>query len=301
MTPDRLSDADLDQSILYALGALEPADLATLERRLGRGEPALAAEVQRMQTVAALLGQAAVVTPPAALRRRLLDRLRTERVVVVIRAAQGEWRAGIVPGMRTKSLFLDEPGARATSLVRMDPGARYPAHRHAGTEELYVLEGTLIVEGHLLGAGDFCAAPEGTSHAPTWTDRGCTFLLTGSTDDAIVPELASPSGGLIFVRAQDHDWRESATPGVATRLIFKDVVRGTRTMLVRMAAGARLPQHHHASAEHIYMLEGDGRVGGVMLGAGDFYGAPEGTAHDTTWSAGGCTFLLMASRLEAVA
>lgn len=301
MTPDRLSDADLDQSILHALGALDPADLVTLETRLRRGEPALAAEIQSMQTVAALLGHAAAVTPPAALRQRLLDRLRTERVVVVIRAAQGEWRAGLVFGMRTKSLFLDEPGARATSLVRMDPGARYPAHRHAGTEELYILEGTLTVEGYPLGAGDFCAAPEGTSHTPTWTDRGCTFLLTGSTDDAIIPELASPSAGLVFVRAQEHDWRESATPGVATRLIFKDVARGTRTMLVRMAPGARLPQHHHAIAEHLYMLEGDGRVGGVVLGPGDFYGAPEGTAHDTTWSAGGCTFLLLASRLEAIA
>ena len=301
MSSDRLSDDDLDRSVLYALGALDPAGVLGLETRLGGGEPALAAEIQGMQALAALLGQAAAVEPPAELRQRLLDRLRTERAVVVTRATQGAWQAGIVAGIRTKPLLLDEAAARATSLVRIEPGARYPAHRHASTEELYVLDGALLVEGELLGPGDFCGGPAGTSHTQTRSDRGCTFLLTASTRDEILPGPGSPSPGLIVVRAHDREWRDSATPGVATQLIFEDAARRTRTMLVRMTPGARLPRHRHATAEQVYMLEGDGRIGGVVLGAGDFYTAPEGTVHDAGWSADGCTFLLIASRLEAIA
>lgn len=300
MSPDHLTDNDLELSALYALGALDAAESAALEARVRRGEPALAAEIQSMKAVAALLGRTAAAEAPGALRQRLLERFRAERASVLIRAGEGEWQDGIVAGMRSKRLFLDEVAGRLTSLARMNPGASYPAHRHAGTEELYLLDGTLMVDGQVLGVGDFCCAPAGSSHLQARSDRGCTFILTASTRDELIPEPVAPSSGLVFVRASAGGWRDSTTPGVSTRLIFKDAARGTRTMLVRMTPGTRLPRHRHATAEQFYMLEGDGQVGGALLSSGDFYAAPEGSTHEGSSTEGGCTFLLIGSRLEAV-
>jgi len=40
-------------------------------------------------------------------------------------------------------------------LVRLDPETDYPAHRHAGTEELHLLHGILKVDDRTLYPGDF--------------------------------------------------------------------------------------------------------------------------------------------------
>jgi hypothetical protein len=51
-----------------------------------------------------------------------------------------EWEQ-VAPGIECKLLATDTERHRVSMLVRLAPGARYPAHTHAGVEELHLLDG----------------------------------------------------------------------------------------------------------------------------------------------------------------
>jgi anti-sigma factor ChrR (cupin superfamily) len=68
-------------------------------------------------------------------------------------------------------------------LLTGEPGARFPAHRHSGPEECYVISGSLIVEGRVLRAGDFHHAEGDSDHGEAWTDEGVEVLLVASASD----------------------------------------------------------------------------------------------------------------------
>jgi quercetin dioxygenase-like cupin family protein len=83
--------------------------------------------------------------------------------------------------------------------------------------------------------------------------------------------------------------------------LFVEPARDTRTALIRMAPGARLPRHRHRRAEQFYMLEGDAHVRGQVLGPGDYYRAAAGTVHEDTRTEAGCVFLLVSSTIDVLA
>lgn len=49
------------------------------------------------------------------------------------------------------------------------------------------------------------------------------------------------------------------------------------------------------------MLTGEARVDGEVVLTGDFYQAAAGTSHEVSWTEKGCTFLLIAARVDALA
>jgi anti-sigma factor ChrR (cupin superfamily) len=85
-----------------------------------------------------------------------------------------EWEPTKYAGVSTKCLYR-EPSGRMTTLTRMVPGARLPAHRHAGIEQSYVLEGTLVDEDGACTAGNFVWRRAGSVH-DAWTPDGCVVL-----------------------------------------------------------------------------------------------------------------------------
>jgi anti-sigma factor ChrR (cupin superfamily) len=74
---------------------------------------------------------------------------------------------------------------RVSMLVRLAPGTEYPPHRHAGTEELHLLEGELWIEDRKLFPGDYNRAIAGTADKRVWSETGCTCLLITSPSDLI--------------------------------------------------------------------------------------------------------------------
>ncbi len=82
-----------------------------------------------------------------------------------------------------KILAIDRARDRVTMLIKAEPGARYPAHRHSGPEECYVISGSVNVEGRLLRAGDFHHAEGDSDHAELWTEEGVEVLLVASASD----------------------------------------------------------------------------------------------------------------------
>jgi anti-sigma factor ChrR (cupin superfamily) len=94
-----------------------------------------------------------------------------------------------------------------------------------------------------------------------------------------------PTVGTI-VRPEDTAWH-SVTPGVDVRPLL-----GHRTMLVRLAPGAYLPEHDHEYGEQCLVLEGSIRSGGAEAQAGDFTFMPAGSRHGQLFSETGCLLLI---------
>jgi len=105
--------------------------------------------------------------------------------LMIKRTETAGWQAGRAPGCWAKTLFVEKESNISTSLIRMDPGIRFPSHRHAGTEEVFLLEGDLVVEGQKMKPGDYCRAEIGSTHAESYTDSGCVFLLKASQLDEL--------------------------------------------------------------------------------------------------------------------
>lgn len=131
-----------------------------------------------------------------------------------------------IEGLVTKRLFRDPDGQHFTALARMEREVRYPSHRHADAEELYMVDGDLTVEGRELRAGDYCAASAGTVHGVTSSEGGCTFLLHASERDQVLRggSAGAPQSGLVFVRATEGSWKSGADPGVTRRYCTPGII-----------------------------------------------------------------------------
>jgi uncharacterized cupin superfamily protein len=106
----------------------------------------------------------------------------------------------------------------------MRAGASYPRHRHADTEELFVLDGDLTISGKAMGPGDYCAAVSGTRHGIGHTTDGCMVLVCASHEDEIVTEVEPlDRSGISFVLAAERSWHEIADAGHVSP-IFMDPV-----------------------------------------------------------------------------
>jgi anti-sigma factor ChrR (cupin superfamily) len=171
-----------------AIGALDADELRELEARLAALPADARVEVAHLYDAAVEIASTTLAEPPSPdVRAALLARIAAPSNHTVM-AGDGEWVQTPVPGVRMKILALDRARNRVTMLVRGEPGATYPAHRHTGPEECYVIKGSVIVEGRLLRAGDFHHAEGESDHEALHTDEGVEVLLVASASDYL-PEI----------------------------------------------------------------------------------------------------------------
>ncbi|MBI3669814.1 MAG: cupin domain-containing protein [Acidobacteria bacterium] len=195
-------DESRELAALYALDALPADEKAAFEQHLHQGCTVCVAEVASLRPVTEKLAMAPQpVRPPQELRGRLLERaaslqphavparpgvLFEQGGLLISRSAEMAWQPGGVAGLSSKLLFVDQERGYNTLLVRMEPGTRYPSHHHVGVEELYLLDGDLIVEGQTMRAGDYCRAEPDSIHGESRTETGCLFVLRASQHDELV-------------------------------------------------------------------------------------------------------------------
>jgi quercetin dioxygenase-like cupin family protein len=138
------------------------------------------------------LGLAAATPAPESLRERVLSAVAAmpERAaseirpgVTLVRTSVVDWKVAF-PGVYCKELHRDTARRSRSILFRMEPKSRYPDHLHSFLEELFVLEGSAILTGRLLKAGDYCRSEPGTSDHDISTEEGVVFLafLTEEAD-----------------------------------------------------------------------------------------------------------------------
>ena len=129
------------------------------------------------------------------------------------------------------------------------------------------------------------AAVGGGGGGGEWGDEEGAFGAHDS--DAIGSE------GLFILRASEGRWRATGIRGVRYRTLSTDRKSNRRTFLLRMDAGALLPDHDHASTEEIYLVQGDLKIGEQILGAGDYFRATPGARHGTPVSPNGCVCIVI--------
>jgi anti-sigma factor ChrR (cupin superfamily) len=124
------------------------------------------------------------IAPPPALRRRVIDAVRgMPQNSRTVRSDEGRWRMLPFPGVKLKTLSVDEKRGTATILISLDPGSRLPAHDHHGDEESFVVSGSCRIGSVYLRQGDFHRAGGGSHHGDVVSDEGCVLLLVVDAED----------------------------------------------------------------------------------------------------------------------
>jgi len=182
-----------DATCAYAAQALAASEIGAAEAHIAAC-PECRRELASLRPVvdrfAAWPGD--VLRPTASLAARLADRIAAETgeppvVPPAQRWSEPDWEE-VAPGIQCKLLATDAERRRVSMLVRLAPGASYPAHTHAGVEELHLLDGELWIDERKLFPGDYNYGAPGAGDDRVWSETGCTCLLVTSTEDALSAE-----------------------------------------------------------------------------------------------------------------
>jgi anti-sigma factor ChrR (cupin superfamily) len=130
-----------------------------------------------------------LLRPAASLQARLAQRIAEETGRPSVppparRWSEPDWQE-VAPGIECKLLATDAERQRVSMLVRLAPGASYPAHTHAGVEELHLLDGELWIDDRKLVPGDYNYGAPGAGDDRVWSETGCTCVLVTSTRDTL--------------------------------------------------------------------------------------------------------------------
>ena len=87
-------------------------------------------------------------------------------------------------------------------------------------------------------------------------------------------ELAS-----VFVDVPNKPWDKTKYEGIEQKTLLVDPKTGMLTALMRMAPGARLPDHEHVQIEQTYVLEGTLMCPEGECKPGQFVWRPAGSRH----------------------
>jgi quercetin dioxygenase-like cupin family protein len=131
-----------------------------------------------------------VLRPTTSLQARLALRIAEETGEQPVLPPPQQWSEPeweqVAPGIECKLLATDTERHRVSMLVRLAPGARYPAHTHAGVEELHLLDGELWIDQRKLFPGDYNYGAPGAGDDRVWSETGCTCVLVTSTKDVLI-------------------------------------------------------------------------------------------------------------------
>jgi hypothetical protein len=179
-----------DVTCAYALQVLPAGDVATAEAHIASC-PDCRRELESLRPVVDrfVSWPTDVLRPTTSLQARLALRIAEETGnPSVLPPAQGWVEPGweqVAPGIECKLFATDTERHRVSMLVRLAAGASYPAHTHAGLEELHLLDGELWIDERKLVPGNYNYGAPGASDERVWSETGCTCLLVTSTKDTL--------------------------------------------------------------------------------------------------------------------
>ena len=108
---------------------------------------------------------------------------------------------------------------------------------------------------------------------------------------AVTPKAKSHAGlaplASRYVDVTGLPWQQTRFPGVEVKVLLEDKETGLLTTLLRMAPGARLPDHEHVKIEQTYVLEGRLVDDEGSCEAGQFVWRPAGSRHEAHTPDGG--------------
>lgn len=174
----------------YVLQALPRAEVAAVEAHLAACDRCRR-ELQSLRTTVDALAAwpTNVLRPTSPLQQRLAQRIAEDTGGNLVAPPVHSWMEPqweeVAPGISCKILAADEEKHGVSMMVRLAPGAAYPAHTHAGVEELHLLDGELWIDERKLYPGDYNRGEPGGSDKRVWSETGCTCVLITSTRDVL--------------------------------------------------------------------------------------------------------------------
>jgi quercetin dioxygenase-like cupin family protein len=193
-TSDRNRCEQSEVTCAYAAQALPASQIAAAEAHIAAC-PDCCRELECLRPVVDrfVAWPTDVLRPTTGLQARLAHRIATETgkppVLPPEQAARRQWSEPaweqVAPGIECKLLATDTERHRVSMLVRLAPGASYPAHTHAGIEELHLLDGELWIDERKLIPGDYNYGAPGASDERVWSESGCTCVLITSSKDTL--------------------------------------------------------------------------------------------------------------------
>jgi putative transcriptional regulator len=87
------------------------------------------------------------------------------------------WQPTRHRGIFVNILRRDEQTHDVTVLIRMQPGCGYPAHRHVGLEEVFMLQGGYRDSRGEIHAGEYIINEAGSAHVPVALDGEDCIML----------------------------------------------------------------------------------------------------------------------------
>jgi quercetin dioxygenase-like cupin family protein len=199
--------------------------------------------------------------------------------LTTVRARDGLWK-NLTAGIRYKQLW--QSGQGNSVLIEFAPGAALPVHRHLYQEEGIVLRGSLQHEGETLKLFDYHLSPAGSQHGQISSKDGALAFLRGSSLGDKVAMTKEILGGMlpksrkdsVSIHNQTKGWRE-IQPGIRQKYLWRDDNSASRYL--KLEPGATLTGENIPCFEECMMLSGEAFFGDILLQAGDYQAAAEGT------------------------
>ena len=110
----------------------------------------------------------------------------------------------------------------------------------------------------------------------------------------VLARVQADSAAYVTVRGGVSGWNKLA-PGIEFKILLWDTPNQSKSFLLRVAAGTRMPKHNHRAFEECLVIEGDFMLGDIKLSAGDFHCATKNSLHGETYTERGVTVYLRAS------
>jgi anti-sigma factor ChrR (cupin superfamily) len=174
----------------YAVQALAPDEVAAAEAHIASC-PQCRRELESLRPVVDSFASwpTDLLRPTKSLQARLAARIAGDIGTAPVLPPESDWSEPdweqVAPGIDCKLLATDAERRRVSMLVRLAPGASYPAHTHAGIEEMHLLDGELWIDERKLLPGDYNHGDVGAADERVFSETGCTCLLIASIDDVL--------------------------------------------------------------------------------------------------------------------
>ncbi|MFT7560113.1 MAG: anti-sigma factor ChrR (cupin superfamily) [Flavobacteriales bacterium] len=166
---------------------------------------------------------------------------------IVIKSGDTKWTESPATGVWRKALAReDKERGHATSIVRYDPDCAFPAHKHPGGEEIFVLAGIFSDENGDYPAGSYLRNPPGTQHAP-FSLQGCTLLVK-------LHQFAQGDNTQLCIDTNTNAWQQ----GIGGLQVMPLHSFGSEhAALVKWPANERFQAHRHFGGEEVLVLSGE--------------------------------------------
>ncbi|KAA8998431.1 cupin domain-containing protein [Affinibrenneria salicis] len=105
--------------------------------------------------------------------------------------ASRSWHPTPYAGIEYSWLWRNPQGG-GYALLRLDAGASLPRHRHPGREQIYVVDGRIMVNAQILNAGDHLILAEREAHQVQALTRAQYLAISEKEGVTLLPSEDTP-------------------------------------------------------------------------------------------------------------